>query len=37
MSFGAIYLSSAYTTGYAFIVLVGSILVRPEGLLRGEI
>lgn len=37
MSFGATYLSSAYTTGYAFIVLVGTILVRPEGLLRGEL
>lgn len=37
MSFGATYLSSSYTTSYAFFVLVGSILVRPEGLLRGEI
>jgi branched-subunit amino acid ABC-type transport system permease component len=37
MSFGTTYLSPSYTTGYAFVVLLGAILLRPEGLLRGEI
>jgi neutral amino acid transport system permease protein len=37
MSLGTTYLSSSYTTGYAFVVLLGVILVRPEGILRGEI
>jgi len=36
MSLGTTYLSSAYTTGYAFVVLLGAILLRPEGLLQGE-
>lgn len=36
MSLGATYLDSAYATGYAFIVLVLTLLVRPEGIVRGE-
>jgi len=37
MSLGTTYLSSSYTMGYAFIVLLAAILLRPEGLIRGEI
>lgn len=36
MSLGTTYLSSAYTFGYAFVVLVGVLLVRPEGIMGGE-
>jgi len=37
MSFGTTYLSSSYTTGYAFVVLVLTLLVRPEGIAGGDI
>jgi len=37
MSFGTFYVSSAYTLGYAFAILVAVLLVRPEGIAGGEI
>lgn len=37
MSFGTTYLSSSYTTGYAFVVLVLTLLVRPQGIAGGDI
>lgn len=37
MSLGTTYLSPSYTTGYAFVVLLATILIRPEGIFRGEI
>jgi branched-subunit amino acid ABC-type transport system permease component len=36
MQLGTYYLSSSYTRTYAFIALVVVLLVRPEGLFRGE-
>jgi branched-subunit amino acid ABC-type transport system permease component len=36
MSAGSFYVSSEYTFAYAFAILVIALLVRPEGLVRGE-
>jgi len=36
MSLGTTFLSSEYTLGYAFTILVIVLLVRPEGILGGE-
>jgi neutral amino acid transport system permease protein len=36
MNFGSTYLSANYTRAYAFIILVGVLLVRPEGIRGGE-
>jgi branched-subunit amino acid ABC-type transport system permease component len=36
MSLGSTYLSSSYTVGYAFIVLIVTLLLRPQGILEGE-
>jgi branched-subunit amino acid ABC-type transport system permease component len=36
MSFGSTYLSASYTRAYAFLILVGVLLVRPEGIRGGE-
>lgn len=36
MSFGSAYLSANYTRAYAFVILVGVLLVRPEGIRGGE-
>lgn len=36
MNFGSTYLSANYTRAYAFIILVGVLLLRPEGIRGGE-
>lgn len=36
MNFGSTYLSANYTRAYAFLILVGVLLVRPEGIRGGE-
>ncbi|WP_232703065.1 branched-chain amino acid ABC transporter permease [Halobacterium wangiae] len=36
MNFGSTYLSANYTRAYAFIILVGVLLLKPEGIRGGE-
>lgn len=36
MNFGSTYLSANYTRAYAFLILVGVLLARPEGIRGGE-
>jgi len=36
MNFGSTYLSANYTRAYAFIILVGVLLFKPEGIRGGE-
>lgn len=36
MNFGSTYLSANYTRAYAFLILVGVLLLRPEGIRGGE-
>lgn len=37
MSLGTTFLSADYTMGYAFLILVGVLLVRPEGIAGGDV
>lgn len=37
MSLGTTFLSADYTMGYAFFILVGVLLIRPEGIAGGEL
>lgn len=37
MSLGTTYFSADYTMGYAFLILVGVLLVKPEGIAGGEL
>jgi branched-subunit amino acid ABC-type transport system permease component len=37
MNFGTTYLSATYTMSYAFVILVGVLLVKPDGIAGGEI
>ncbi|PSP56961.1 branched-chain amino acid ABC transporter permease [Halobacteriales archaeon QH_7_66_36] len=36
MNFGSTYLSANYTRAYAFLILVGVLLLKPEGIRGGE-
>ena len=36
MNFGSTYLSADYTRAYAFLILVGVLLLKPEGIRGGE-
>jgi branched-subunit amino acid ABC-type transport system permease component len=36
ISLGSTYLSASYDQAYAFLVLVGVLLLRPEGIRGGE-
>lgn len=37
MNLGTTYISASYTMAYAFIILVGVLLVKPDGIAGGEI
>lgn len=37
MSLGTTYLSAEYTMAYAFAILVGVLLFKPDGIAGGEI
>jgi branched-subunit amino acid ABC-type transport system permease component len=37
MSLGTRYLAAEYTTAYAFVILVGVLLLKPEGIAGGEL